>query len=82
MKVEMSTTSPVVMAIHATNHATLRVSLKNVMYLSVVVDTVVVVTPGITMVTVVLSVFPPPSVAVMMISLVVPVQNVDRSEET
>ena len=82
MKVEMSTTSPVVMAIHATNHATLRVSSKNVMYLSVVVDTVVVVTPGITMVTVVLSVFPPPSVAVMMISLVVPVQNVDRSEET
>lgn len=82
MKVEISTTSPVVMAIHATNHATLRVSSKNVMYLSVVVDTVVVVTPGITMVTVVLSVFPPPSVAVMMISLVVPVQNVDRSEET
>lgn len=82
MKVEISTTSPVVMAIHATNHATLRVSSKYVMYLSVVVDTVVVVNPGITMVTVVLSVFPPPSVAAMMISLVVPVQNVDRSEET
>ena len=39
----MKATNPMVMAIHPTIHATLRVTSKNVMYLSVAVDTVVVV---------------------------------------
>lgn len=82
IKTEISIKSPTRRAIHATNHATFRVSSKKVMYLSVVVETVVVVTPGITMVTVVVSVRPPPSVAVIMMSFVVPALKVDKSDAT
>lgn len=67
---------------HTTNHATFRVSSKKVMYLSVVVETVVVGTPGITMVTVVVVIRPPPSVAVIMMSFVAPALKVDKSDAT
>lgn len=68
--------------IHTTNHATFRVSSKKVMYLSVVVETVVVGTPGITMVTVVVVVRLPPSVAVIMMSFEAPALKVDKSDAT